>query len=89
MKGSWFIFDRFKAHEYHCRWRAPFWHGGRVMAKDSHHNYHLGFRCCSTVESRPAKKSVKPEPVVKPEIEVKGETDVESPETRTRRWFRR
>jgi formylglycine-generating enzyme required for sulfatase activity len=50
MKGSWFIFDRYKAHEDHCRWRAPYWHGSRVKAADSHHNYHLGFRCCKTVE---------------------------------------
>lgn len=50
MKGSWFIFDSFKAHEDSCRWRAPFWHGGEVMAPDSHHNYHLGFRCCKTIE---------------------------------------
>lgn len=49
MKGSWFIFDRYKAHEDACRWRAPFWHGTRVMAPESHHNYHLGFRCCKTV----------------------------------------
>ncbi len=46
MKGSWFIFDTYRAHEDHCRWRAPYWHGGRVMAANSHHNYHLGFRCC-------------------------------------------
>ena len=50
MKGSWFIFDSYKAHEDHCRWRAPYWHGGRVMAANSHHNYHLGFRCCKTLE---------------------------------------
>jgi len=50
MKGSWFIFDSFKAHEDSCRWRAPFWHGGEVMAPDSHHNYHLGFRCCKTID---------------------------------------
>jgi hypothetical protein len=49
MKGSWFIFDRYKAHEDSCRWRAPFWHGSRVMAPESHQNYHLGFRCCRTV----------------------------------------
>jgi formylglycine-generating enzyme required for sulfatase activity len=49
MKGSWFIFDRYKAHEDACRWRAPFWHGSRVMDPKSHHNYHLGFRCCKTV----------------------------------------
>jgi hypothetical protein len=53
MKGSWFVFDRYKAHEDHCRWRAPYWHGGRVMAADSHHNYHLGFRCCKTLEAEP------------------------------------
>jgi len=50
MKGSWFIFDSFKAHEDACRWRAPFWHGSEVMASNSHHNYHLGFRCCKTIE---------------------------------------
>ena len=49
MKGSWFIFDSFKAHEDACRWRAPYWHGSRVMDTDSHHNYHLGFRCCKTI----------------------------------------
>ncbi len=49
MKGSWFIFDSYKAHEDHCRWRAPFWHGSRVMDERSHHNYHLGFRCCTTI----------------------------------------
>jgi hypothetical protein len=45
MKGSWFIFDTFRAHEDWCRWRAPFWHGSRVMDEHSHANYHLGFRC--------------------------------------------
>ena len=49
MKGSWFIFDTYYAHPDWCRWRAPFWHGSRVMDVDSHHNYHLGFRCCKTV----------------------------------------
>lgn len=49
MKGSWFIFDSYKAHEDACRWRAPYWHGTRVLAPDSHANYHLGFRCCKTV----------------------------------------
>ncbi|MBZ0113911.1 MAG: formylglycine-generating enzyme family protein [Thermoanaerobaculia bacterium] len=49
MKGSWFIFDQYRAHEDWCRWRAPFWHGSRVMDPKSHHNYHLGFRCCKTV----------------------------------------
>jgi len=49
MKGSWFIFDRYYAHEDWCRWRAPYWHGSRVMDAHSHHNYHLGFRCCKTI----------------------------------------
>ena len=52
MKGSWFIFDKYQAHQDWCRWRAPYWHGSRVMAKKSHHNYHLGFRCCKTVEKQ-------------------------------------
>jgi hypothetical protein len=46
MKGSWFIFDTYRAHPDWCRWRAPFWHGSRVMDPQSHRNYHLGFRCC-------------------------------------------
>ena len=50
MKGSWFIFDTYRAHEDWCRWRAPFWHGTRVMDPASHANYHLGFRCCKTIE---------------------------------------
>jgi formylglycine-generating enzyme required for sulfatase activity len=50
MKGSWFIFDAYYAHEDWCRWRAPFWHGSRVMDAGSHHNYHLGFRCCKTIK---------------------------------------
>jgi len=49
MKGSWFIFDTYHAHEDWCRWRAPFWHGTRVMDEHSHANYHLGFRCCKTL----------------------------------------
>jgi len=49
MKGSWFIFDTYRAHEDWCRWRAPFWHGSRVMDVHSHHNYHLGFRCCKSL----------------------------------------
>jgi formylglycine-generating enzyme required for sulfatase activity len=48
MKGSWFVFDDFRAHEDWCRWRAPYWHGSRVMDPHSHENYHLGFRCCKT-----------------------------------------
>jgi len=50
MKGSWFIFDKYYAHQDWCRWRAPFWHGSRVLDPDSHRNYHLGFRCCDDVE---------------------------------------
>ena len=46
MKGSWFIWDKYRAHPDHCRWRAPFWHGSQVMSQSSHRNYHLGFRCC-------------------------------------------
>ncbi len=49
MKGSWFIFDKYRAHEDYCRWRAPFWHGSKVMDAKSHHNYHLGFRCCKDI----------------------------------------
>jgi hypothetical protein len=49
MKGSWFAFDDFRAHEDWCRWRAPFWHGTRVLDPDSHANYHLGFRCCRSL----------------------------------------
>lgn len=45
MKGSWFIWDRTRAHEHWARWRAPFWHGTKVMSDKSHSNYHLGFRC--------------------------------------------
>ncbi len=50
MKGSWFIFDKYHAHEDWCRWRAPFWHGTKVMSTASHANYHLGFRCCKSVD---------------------------------------
>jgi len=49
MKGSWFIWDKFQAHEDWCRWRAPYWHGSAVMSGSSHRNYHLGFRCCKSV----------------------------------------
>ena len=52
MKGSWFIWDKYQAHPDWCRWRAPFWHGSRVMVRGSHENYHLGFRCCATVAPR-------------------------------------
>lgn len=50
MKGSWFIFDSYRAHPDWCRWRAPYWHGSRVMDANSHSNYHLGFRCCKSVD---------------------------------------
>jgi formylglycine-generating enzyme required for sulfatase activity len=50
MKGSWFVFDKVRAHEDWCRWRAPYWHGSRVMDEQSHANYHLGFRCCKTLD---------------------------------------
>jgi formylglycine-generating enzyme required for sulfatase activity len=50
MKGSWFIFDQYRAHQDWCRWRAPYWHGSRVMDPRSHANYHLGFRCCKTLK---------------------------------------
>lgn len=46
MKGSWFIFASYDAHPDDCRWRAPMWHKTKLMALDSHRNYHLGFRCC-------------------------------------------
>lgn len=51
MKGSWFIFDKFHAHQDWCRWRAPYWHGTTVMHPKSHHNYHLGFRCCANAKN--------------------------------------
>jgi formylglycine-generating enzyme required for sulfatase activity len=50
MKGSWFIFDSYRAHEDWCRWRAPYWHGSRVMDEHSHANYHLGFRCVKDIK---------------------------------------
>ncbi|HAM51771.1 MAG TPA: hypothetical protein DCP92_14210 [Nitrospiraceae bacterium] len=50
MKGSWFVFDTYYAHPDWCRWRAPFWHGTKVMDTHSHENYHLGFRCCKTIK---------------------------------------
>ena len=50
MKGSWFIFDTYRAHEDWCRWRAPSWHFTRILDSHSHANYHLGFRCCKTLK---------------------------------------
>lgn len=52
MKGSWFVFNTVRSHEDWCRWRAPYWHGSRVMDAHSHANYHLGFRCCKTLPGR-------------------------------------
>ena len=52
MKGSWFIWDKIRAHEDWCRWRAPFWHGTRVKDSGSHANYHLSFRCCKSLDAR-------------------------------------
>jgi formylglycine-generating enzyme required for sulfatase activity len=49
LKGSWFVFDTVRAHPDSCRWRAPYWHGTRVMDPESHENYHLGFRCCESL----------------------------------------
>jgi len=49
LKGSWFIFDTYRAHDDWCRWRAPFWHGTHVLDDHSHANYHLGFRCVKTI----------------------------------------
>ena len=49
MKGSWFIFAKYSAHNDDCHWRAPFWHGTKVMSEQSHRNYHLGFRCCKDI----------------------------------------
>jgi formylglycine-generating enzyme len=46
MKGSWFAFATAEVHEDDCRWRAPDWHGTKLMSENSHENYHLGFRCC-------------------------------------------
>ena len=50
MKGSWFIFSTYEAHPDDCRWRAPDWHATRLMDRNSHANYHLGFRCCKDVK---------------------------------------
>ena len=49
MKGSWFIWDTVRAHTHWSRWRAPYWHGGKVLSASSHRNYHLGFRCFKDV----------------------------------------
>jgi formylglycine-generating enzyme required for sulfatase activity len=53
MKGSWFIFGSYEAHLDDCRWRAPSWHETRVADRESHRNYHLGFRCCKEIRRDP------------------------------------
>jgi sulfatase modifying factor 1 len=58
MKGSWFIFSHYEAHEDDCHWRAPDWHPSPVMSTHSHGNYHLGFRCCKSLAPEPAVASV-------------------------------
>jgi hypothetical protein len=51
MKGSWFVFSKQSIpHEDDCRWRAPYWHGTKIMHEKSHANYHLGFRCCKSLK---------------------------------------
>ena len=60
MKGSWFVFDTYRAHDDWCRWRAPFWHGTRVLDEHSHANYHLGFRCCKTVKAEKSSETPPP-----------------------------
>lgn len=61
MKGSWFIFKKFDAHEDDCRWRAPDWHATKLDARNGHANYHLGFRCCSDVARPTASEPPTPE----------------------------
>lgn len=53
MKGSWFVFARGQVHPDDCRWRALAWHAGKIQDKNSHRNYHLGFRCCRDKAQRP------------------------------------
>lgn len=65
MKGSWFIFDKFKAHPDHCRWRAPYWHGSKVRSEKSHRNYHLGFRCCKTLAPKKKEQKTNDKPSAK------------------------
>ena len=49
LKGSWYIFNNFKAHQDDCHWRAPDWHLNTVQKSNDQHN-HLGFRCCANVD---------------------------------------
>lgn len=73
MKGSWFIWDKFQAHEDWCRWRAPYWHGSKVMDDHSHHNYHLSFRCCN--DAALGKGGAKPAPAAAPASDAQGNAD--------------
>ncbi len=50
MKGSWFIFSNQETHPDDCRWRARSWHTTQIRERNSHRNYHLGFRCCADVD---------------------------------------
>lgn len=50
MKGSWFIFSNQETHPDDCRWRARSWHTTLIRERNSHRNYHLGFRCCGDVD---------------------------------------
>ena len=59
MKGSWFIFGTYEAHEDDCHWRAPDWHATSVLSTGSHSNYHLGFRCCANVGGKPSEAASK------------------------------
>jgi hypothetical protein len=52
MKGSWFIFKDAPAHPDDCRFRAPEWHHTKITDRNSHRNYHLGFRCCRDLRAR-------------------------------------
>ena len=68
MKGSWFIFSHYEAHEDDCRWRAPDWHASPVMSGNSHSNYHLGFRCCKNrPQARDAAAGASQQRVVQPD----------------------
>ncbi|HTV21163.1 MAG TPA: SUMF1/EgtB/PvdO family nonheme iron enzyme [Polyangiaceae bacterium] len=60
MKGSWFIFSHYEAHEDDCHWRAPDWHPSAVNSSHSHGNYHLGFRCCKSLDAGPTVASTTP-----------------------------
>lgn len=50
LKFAWFAFDKLRPHKFDCRWRAPSWHVTKINAKNSHANYHLGFRCVKDIK---------------------------------------